>query len=360
MSITVGGQRIPLTGQAHGLESGQPVTAEVVTQQEGLALRVLPHPPPGAGPDSPALPRAVPEILRNIMAALGHTGRTTQVAQTMPPQLPQTDAALRSLLSLFLNRTALGDDMQQVGTMLSRAAGAGMVQEAAAAFAALAEALTAADTGALRNLLQRLSRARSVEARIAAALAAGNVDDAMAELNGDLRTLLAQLRGNTAFRAWLHGRGQWKGFDEAAQRILQRLDGAALQNLHGLKHPYTFLDLPLPAETGFRRAQVHLLGDGKGKRFDRGRAVIGMDLSTTHLGDLWVTLDIAPQRCRCLFRAANIETVAAIEAQGAALAEGLEAAGYAHAIVEVTPWDGDRLREAAALLRPLAGLDVQS
>ena len=87
-------------------------------------------------------------------------------------------------------------------------------------------------------------------------------------------------------------------------------------------------------------------------------ATVVLDLSMTRLGDLWIALTIARGRCSCRFRAANPAAVQAIRAERDGLIQALQSAGYPGAQVRVEPWDGDRLGEAAGLMRRFSGINV--
>jgi len=84
-----------------------------------------------------------------------------------------------------------------------------------------------------------------------------------------------------------------------------------------------------------------------------------MDLAMSRLGELWVTLQTNNGHCRCKVRAAA-KAVTLIDLHREELTEALVRIGFASAQVSVAPWDGDRIRETAALLRRFAGIDVNA
>jgi hypothetical protein len=370
LAIRVAGQRIPLGSAGAEFAAGQTVRAEVVaTGNNTFALRLTPEPTPASasapGPATPQSPPAatapsLPGAAAALAEALGRASDSATLARMIPPEVRANDAAVRQLLNLFMSRGALGDEVRAMATLMAQAASAGVVPELTAAFVSAAGAFIQADAASLRGMLEKLTRGRGAEARIAEALAAGNVDEAMAELEASLRTLVGRLRGHDAVRAWMRGQGVLKAFEEMAQHVLERLDGAALQNLRGMQQPYVFLELPLPRESGFHHAQLHLFGDGPGKTFDQAHATFALDLSLSRLGDLWVLFRAAPGQCQCNIRAVAPAARDALQAGAAEFEEALARAGYPHVRVEVQPWDGDRLRAAASLMDRFARVDTRT
>lgn len=346
--LRVAGQRVPLALDA-GFTAGQTLQAEVVAHENGLALRV--GPPPVS-----AAPPPLSDALRAVLATLGQLPAVEDAAVLVPAGLANHEAGLRQVLLLLFEQNSLGADMQLLARLAARGGAAGVAQEAAGAFSALA----AQDAASLKQLIELLVHGRSSEARIAAALAEGNLDETIAALKAGLREQVARLRGNDALRAWLRGQGAIKQFEAAAGRVLERLDANALQNLRGLEHPYVFLELPAPPDSGCLRARVHFFGEGRGQTFKRGAATVALDLSMSRLGDVWVTLETRAGHCVCRFRARQTETVEAVREHAGELAEALGRAGFSGARVEARVWDGDRLRAAADLARACAGLDVST
>lgn len=83
-----------------------------------------------------------------------------------------------------------------------------------------------------------------------------------------------------------------------------------------------------------------------------------LDLSTRHLGDLWVSLKAQGDSCACRFKVMRDESIAAIQNAQADLAEALRTAGYRHVEIHVSSWDGDRLRAVSNLMSRMVGLDT--
>ncbi|HNR29680.1 MAG TPA: flagellar hook-length control protein FliK [Candidatus Hydrogenedentes bacterium] len=354
--LLLAGARIPIEGGAR-LTPGQTVHIEVVDSNAGLALRVLPGETPSgnvaASPDA-ALRAALAEVLHAMGAA-----RHADAAEAIVPRfLPPSSLVLRQLLALFFERGALGADLDRIQQWVAQAAAAGAAPRPTAEnVLAMLAALAAGDVRAFADALERLARARGLEARLAN-LATGDAEAAEG-LDDFLTAYLSRLAAHEPFRQFLRANGALRGFEAAARRIQERLDGVAVQNLRGLEQPYVFLELPLPADAALRHVQVHFIGTGRGRRFEKDNALIVIDVSTARLGDLWVTLSMVNGACRCGFRATDARAVEAIRANAGELAEALRDAGYPRAHVEAALWDGDRLRETAALMRRFGGLDVK-
>ena len=290
----------------------------------------------------------------------------TEIARPLvPAHLPLTQTAVRSLLTVLLVRSTLGDDLTLIRTLVSQAATAGAAPAgpAEATLAALEQVL-ASDVSGLGELVRRLvSRAgHSVEGRLAHALETGEIDDLLEFVARDLRVQLSRLREDGLLTRFLEERGQLRGFQSAIDRVLERLAGAQVQNLRGGQQAYHFVELPMASDGPITRAQVHFFGEGRGKgrRFDGQDATVVLDVSTTRLGDLWVRLAIAGGRCACGFRTTSEEAARAIEAAAPELVQSLADAGYPGAEVHVAGWDGDRIRETVNLMSRFTGLNVSA
>ncbi len=356
--VQLGGAKVPLAG-AEGLLPGQPVRVEVLSAAPQLTLRIA-----VTASETPGAPlAAATAVLGQVLESLGANRAAEAAAQLAPPHLPQTGQALQQLFTLFLSRGSLGGDLEQLAQLLTRAAADGVIpQTLTTQFSALLAAMSASQSDGFRRLLEQMEAPRGLEARLALALQAGNIDEALATLDADLRAQLAQLKDHAALRQWLRGQGQLQSFDRAAAQVLDRVSGSQLQNLHNLAQPYVFVELPLPPNGGLRHAQIHFLSDahGKGKRFDGKNATVALDLSTSQLGEIWITLRVVSGRCQCHVRAATEDAWQAFRGAASELAAALNSAGYPGSEVNVARWDGDRLRAAASLLRRFSGIDVNA
>ncbi len=357
--VQVAGTRVPIASEG-ALQPGQLVRLTVVQGENGLALHLTPQPPGGSA--APTIDAALKELLALVLNRLG-TGQSSEIARPLVPAfLPRTSEALEHLLGLFTTRQQLGPDVGALAALLSRAAGAGALpRQQAEAFAALVASFTAGETENWKALLQRLGKG-DTEARLAAALKKGALDTVLAELHASLRAQVARLRGNDALLAWLRGQQQIDRFETLADRIMARLSGGQLQNLRGLEQPYLFLEIPLPEQSGFNHVQVHFFDEGRKQEaaFDKYNATVVMDVSTHHLGELWVMVRILSGNCQCTFRATSASAREAIEAASGELAAGLAHAGYDNARVETVPWDGDRFSAAVQLMQRFTELNLNA
>jgi flagellar hook-length control protein FliK len=107
---------------------------------------------------------------------------------------------------------------------------------------------------------------------------------------------------------------------------------------------------------------VHILGEEQARErgFDRENAAVAIDLETTRLGGLWISLAIHQGECRCWIRAQTPEAVRAIDAHASELAERLKSSGYRNAQVSVSLWRGDRVSEAVNLLAHFRGVNLEA
>ncbi len=357
LTLLVAGQHVPLPSGAAWLP-GQPVTVEVAASQQGLQLQLTPQ----ASPQAASLP-PTDSIIAAVLESLGGAINAAASSELLPPELAQSANGIRALLGQFVQNEGLGGRLQQVAIIVEQAVAAGVLSASdAEAFALLSG--DQAKPSAFLPVLRQLSNAggHALEARIATALAAGNLDDIVDSLRTDVRGNLARLRNTPAFQEWLRSTGQAKSFNTAAERLVERLSGMHLQNLRGIEHPYAFLELPIDPQSGMHRAQIHLFNEGKGRgrSFENKTTLVAFDLSTSHLGDLWITLQILHHRCVCRLRATSQPAVEALSNAADELIEHLDQVGHPGAHVEATLWDGDRLRETAALMRRFSGINVQA
>ena len=298
------------------------------------------------------------------MDSLALPGRPADAAQLIPPTAPSQDAVVRQVLDLLAGQSAtVGADIQLVQNAVGQAAGAGTLpHDLADALIAILKPLMKTDEAELSEGLQRWTRhsSESLEAKLARALTPRGQGDITKQLTEDVRALLDNVQNHEPFMKALEQGGQMRSFDTAINRIIDRIIGAQIQNLRGVDQPYLFIEVPFGDERGVRRAQVHFFSGGRGGqgRFDPNNATIVMDLSLTRLGDLWIRLDVANRRCKCVLSASDPEVVTAIEDQADGLQQALSGAGYTDPIVQARLWNGDRMNEVTVLMRGLSGMDI--
>jgi len=354
--VQVAGVQVPLPADA-SLQPGQTVTIKVLESGQGLQLRIVPQ----ASVPAHSL-GALEELVAAVLESLGAPIGPELPSQLVPANLPQTPDAVRALLALFVSRGAMGEDLRQIAALVEQAVAAGALPRSDSE--ALLARIVVSEPGDFHPVLEQLADAagHTLEARIAMALAAGNLDDIIDTLRTDLRAHLARLRENPVLQRFLQRTGQLRTFETAVDRVLERLVGAQLQNLRGLEQPYLFLEVPCSPDSGIQHAQVHVFSEGHGKKreFDAANALVAFDLATTRLGDLWITLRITQGRCLCRFCATRPAAVDALTGAAHELVQALEQAGHHGARVEVALWDADRLRETAALMRRFSGINVQA
>lgn len=361
--LQLGGTRVPLAADVP-LRPGVAVAAQVVQSDSGLQLRLTPLPSSQAAAETPAVQSPWAALVASATSTLGTSVNAETVIAMLPMVLPPSESGLRQLVTLLSGRSAGDGDLEQIAAVLAKAVDAGALPRAVLdEFSAISMRLVSVNQDELTALLVRLAgrRGRSVAARIALAIAKGDVEEAVVELQGELRTWLARLTDDPALTRYLRSSGQLRDFTQAAGRVLERLDAAEVQNLHAHEGTYLFLEVPLGAEWGIPRAFVHFLGQGARGRhaFDAKNASVVLDLATTHLGDLWVTLSVRAGHCSCMIRAVDTQRVEMIEAAAPALAEALQGVGFPGATVQVAAWNGDRLEEIAKLMGAREGIDFQ-
>ena len=362
LTLVVAGARVPLPKDTN-FAPGQRVHVEVIETGKGLQLRLTPSPAEEGAQPRPAS-AALETIVAHVLETLGVPNQPETPTQVLPRALPQTDAAIRSVLSLFTRQATTGDDLQTIALVVSQAAANGTLPaDVAGEAAALIARLVPRGSGDFQAVLRQWGRApRAVEAEIAQAISTGRLESLTGTLRADLRAVLSQLRANEGLASHLQAKGQLNTFQSAVDRALDRISSGQLQNLRSLEQPYIFFEVPFPPGAPLREARVHVFHEGRGtKHGAEGRnASVTLDLSTTKLGDLWITLQLTDGHCGCRVAATSETTVEAIEAAREELVNAIEGAGYARATVHVDLWDGDRLRETAHLMRRFSGIDVRA
>jgi len=354
--LQLGTQRVPL-GAELGLAPGSAVLVETVQAEQGLRLQITPRTAPDTLGASQRPAPSLESALTRILAQLG-IASDENVASIVPARMPVDVEALRQLFALFSSRGSLSTDLQSIATTLQQAAAAGVLTPTvAAAFQSLLAAFAAAEAPEWDALLRRLGDTRPMAARLAAVVDGVKLDVALAGMHEQLRAEVARLRGNDALLTYLRGNRQLKQFEQTLHRVLERFSAGDSQNLRALDQPYLFLELPV-TNAQLLHLQVHIIGEEQKRRGGekpRGGLVV-LDVALTRLGALWISLQTARDRCVCHIRAANDAARVELGAGRTELEAALREAGFVHAEVSISAWSGDRLHEAASLLRQFSGI----
>lgn len=361
LTLVVAGVRVPLPKDTN-LTPGQRVHVEAIETGKRLQLRLTPSPAEEGAQPRPAS-ATLETIVARVLEALGVPNQPETPTQVLPRVLPQTDAAIRSVLSLFTRQASTGDDLQTISLVVAQAAASGTLPaDVAGETATLIARFVPRGSGDFQAVLRQWGRGVTVEAEIAQAISTGRLESLTGTLRADLRAVLSQLRANEGLTSHLQARGQLNTFQSAVDRVLDRISSGQLQNLHSLEQPYVFFEVPFPPGAPLREARVHFFHEGRGtKHGAEGRsASVTLDISTTKLGDLWITLQLTDGHCACRVAVTSEPAAETIEAARQELVNAIEGAGYARATVHVDLWDGDRLRETAHLMRRFSGIDLKA
>lgn len=364
MSVQVGNQNVPIEPVA-GLQAGQQVEVELVEGgQHGPHLRVTPHAPPPSASPAPGQ-GGIWGVLTAALESLNALDAAENARQLPPAFLPPRQPALEQLILLFLNRGTMGRDLQRLSTLIRQAQSAGVIDSAhAEGITELIASITVADPLRMRTAFQRIARTagRSMEARLASAIDSGRIDRLLTALREDIQGELLRLRNDETVARYFRSEGQINEFHQALDRLLNRLTAMQTQNLRAFELPYLFLELPFVAESPLHFVQLHFFGEGQGQtsRFDAKNSTVVIDLETVNLGALWITMTIINGHCSCWLRVTEMSFVEQLEDAAGELVEQLAQAGYAGAEVQVTLWDGDRLKEAAGLMRRFSRINLRA
>lgn len=361
LSVVIGGTRVPI-GDLPQLIPGQVVRGEVLRVDSGLQIRITPQSASPAGPAG--TPAPLSQVVATVLESLSALGAAGDAAHVLHQSMPANEAAVRNVLNLFLSDAQTGSDLNALlGTVNAAAQAGALSQRLADSFGLLVSTLVFAGDRDLRALLQHWRHGgRTVEGRLAMAMQSGRLNELLAELDGDLRGLLLRIRHDETFVRFLRGEGRFRGFQDATDRVLERLTGAALQNLKSLEQPYLFLDIPAHENTDLERLQLHFMSERKdgGKRVDPRNCTVAIDISLSRLGALWIVLRVVQSRCSCLIRAMSVHIVDTLRSEQAGFVESLASAGFDAAQVRFGLWQGNRLREVGQFLRQYARMDVKA
>ena len=351
------------------LRPGQAVSAEVVRSDAGLQLRIATSPLSTASnpteTQSGAAPPDLPSIIVDALQALGKLDFAEQAVSLVPREIAANPVAVRLVLSLLLDRGDESDASGQLARILQRAIDEGVLSEAdvRGVLPALT-ALNGEDAAEIAPALQKVADAsqRPLAARLAQSIAKHGTHRLMELFTNDVPSSLAKLAEHGPFTEFLRQTGQLAEYHHAVEHLAERFAAAQLVNARGADAPYLFIALPVPADAPLRHAHLHIMGEGGGKtqRFDAKNATVVLDLSTSALGDLWITLTTAHGMCSCSIRARELDAVAALDAHAGELAARLADAGYSGAQVQTALWDGDRVRALAAMMRRFRGIDLEA
>jgi len=339
--VLLRGKELPLPPNA-ALARGQQVDVKVVRTEPELVFHVSPRAQPSA---TPALPsQLVPQLLESL-------GGKAPVA-----------AAASQLVLLFADSEGAGAQVTSVMTILSdaKAAGVPLAPQTLELLKLLTE-LAAFEPGDLPRLLKQLAEdaSRSSEARVAKAIRSGDYQELIQSLDQSLKAQLASLGRDDALLRFAERQHSTGALDKAIGTLVARLMGGELQNLTGIDTPYLFFEVPFKDDAPIRRAFIHVFGRGQSRDGpeDSESMSVALDLSTSSLGDIWVSLRTHEGRCACEFRAERAGTDRLIEASRELLLSGLKAAGYREPLVATAPWREGRLAETSLWLRPVEGVD---
>lgn len=359
--LFLAGKKFPLPATVP-LEPGQRVRVEVARTQPEVVLHIMPRPRKQNGFQK--TPDPLTELLPRLLQQLGGTLPSTAAGRA-PAELASRALAVHELLSLLLSRRGVGPSLDLVTSVLRQAQAAGLSLAAGSSeLAKLLSELLMLSGRSLPALLEKLAAdARaSTEARVARSLRSGHRHGLAAHLREDLKSQIFRLLGDRALTEFAESVGKRGAFESAVKALVSRLAARDLQNLRAMEHPYLFFEVPFGSKAPLQRALVHFFGERRGRDGDADfrNASVVLDLSTSKLGDIWVTLESHGSRCRCRFRAERPETLAVIQEASPSLSSALKAAGYEDAIVETSEWRGDRLSETARWMRTLSGIDQRT
>lgn len=346
--ILVNHQRVPL--DAGKATPGDLVRVTRLPDENGPRFAIARE----AQPPSPTAADALPQLLARLSQAAGRPLPETLV----PPGFPANAEPVRQLVALFQQGNALGPKVEHLATLLRTAQLDHPAAQALTQLLSQLGTLQHASPEQLAAYLKAQVQRRAPEAALLNA-SQGELDALGTE---DLATAIRRFLADPELQELLKQSPQGKEILAAADGILDALEGARAQQLHGPRNGYAFIELPLPAEAGFHHAVVHFYqeGDARAAAGEELPSVAVLDVNLTHLGPLWISVRAYAGVCTCNVLAASPETTQALAAAAPEIEAGLRTAGYAQATVRVDGWSGDRIEATATLLGRMRPLDLSA
>lgn len=357
-----------------GMQSALPeshplISSKVIAQvQEQNVTSPSNSPAHGAALEKNDVP--IIQMIRQILRALApdRLSNADRLASLVPSQVASNHSAVRSLMTLFLSRHELGDQIRELSLLLREAEQQGWIptKETALLLALYRDkSETYLEPEKLISILKNFHGSDPAEKILAAVLKGHmNIQDALDQLRITARQLLAVLRENRDLAVWAANSGRKQQLDKVLSQLLDRSDATALQHLHGDRIPYRFLDLSGFLLPGLTHAMVHWFSDrqkrsgAEDNHFTEEQFTVEMDLSFSRLGDIWVTMTAKSgtgvKSCICRLRCADENVCSFLSRNIEPLREGLRAIGYENAAVSVENWPGNNgLAETVRILRSL-------
>ena len=358
--LQLGNQKVDL-GNAGQAYVGKQVQVEVAQAKPQLVLRFIPEQaaPGNTNTQQPNLTQILSSLLPQFKglndAALG--------TRLLPTSMPMNGEAVRQWLSLFFSGTGLGRDLETLQTLVNQGMQQGALspQLGQQLSAVISQWLAPLD-GNLKQFLERMQQGKNTEARLAQAVKGSDLKALLNALNQDLRQQISQLRGNEAWLAYIRSTSQMKQFSQLAERILDHLEGQALQQLHRHELPYHYLEIPLGEQSGFHWAHVHYFGGNptQPNAIKADNCTIVMDLNLSKLGEVWVMIRNVAEQCSCQFRVRETDIAEAIASQTETLQQSLSKAGFPGTQIQTRIWDGDRAAALGELFQRNADLTMKA
>jgi hypothetical protein len=364
LSIQVGGQKIPLPSNT-GLVSGQPV--EVQLQAQGTSERTItirPLPLPEATVSNQTKPsNSLATLIKEVLPRVLSDSKLTveQIRTLIPSTIPVTDSTVRILLTLFHQQEPIGSIGALILHLLGKAEEEGVMDSGK-----LANIRRSLPQAALKNMddwtqlikqsIQNVTR--SPERLLAQmTMQKGRLDLPHEILASNIRSLLKL----PELRQFLETTGEWKIFVQHAHSLLDLLDGIQLANFRGMNYPYLFMEIPIPADTFFQRAQIHVMNYSQDDSNEDDQKVdtVVMDLNTTMLGEMWIRLQRIGDACQCQIHMSEADSIPVVSGAREKLHSALKEHGYAKVSISVEPMGTSRIDKLVQLLGQSAPLDLQ-
>jgi hypothetical protein len=364
LAVQVAGQKIPLPNNTT-LASGQAV--EVQLQSKGaveptVTVRALPaSEAPAANQARPSNPLIT--LLKDVLPrVMPDTKLSAEQLQTLiPSAIPVQQSVVGVLLTLFHQQEPIGSIGAVILQLLGKAEEEGVIDSPK-----LANVRRSLPQNSLKDmgdwtriLKQSVSNVSRSPERIVSQMLRGikGVDLPQDMLASNIRGLL----NLPALKQYLETTGEWKTFVNHAHSMLDLLDGIQLANFRGMNYPYIFMELPLPSDSFFQRAQLHVMSESSDDAEEEEQRVdsVVIDLNTTMLGEMWIRLQRMGDTCQCQIQMVENDSISVVSAARGKLQAALKEHGYEAVSISVEPMEIGRIEQLVHLLGKSTPLDFK-
>ena len=353
------GPVVQVRGRDYPMPRGTPYAAgselrlKLVFTAEEWQLQIV---GPAGATTAPGIAEGLPELradaLLRVLTQLNLHASPEALLRLLPAHIPHRGDAVSTLVGRLASAEGAGTHLAQVVQVLLDASLrlSSLPPSAAAVVGWLVG--PSRDPARWKEYLRR-SRGGAPEALLARGLEGTGVSAVdEAALRETPEFVWSELADDVELASFVAKTGRTAKWRHALYELAARTDGDRLVELHALRAPYRLIELPMNPESGWRRAQLHLL-----VLPDQAVSAV-VDVCTERLGAVWMALTYRPGQGSLRVRAERGVAQRVFERDRGDLLSSLADAGYAGVAIGIEPWDGDRLMAATEIFAPYRSVEV--